>query len=350
MKKHIHGGNIYAYENCLDFSANCNPLGTPKSVRDAVVDSLDQIANYPQVGYAPLRDAIASYECVLPEQVICGNGAAELIFSLCRAKKPRRALVAAPTFAEYEQALLSVDCQVEHVMLDHGDFTVGQTFIEALDKELDMVFLCNPNNPTGILMERDFLFHVLRVCRDMDILLVVDECFLDFVKEPMAYTLKAQLDRYENLFILKAFTKRYAMAGIRLGYGLTGNRTLLEAMELSTQPWNISVMAQAAGLAALKETDYVERGRQLVFEQSEYLKAELETMGLTVYPSQANYLFFHGPEDFFESCVKKGILIRDCSNYPGLSRGYYRIAVRTEEENKKLIRVFQEILGSAQEG
>lgn len=350
MKKHVHGGNIYAYENCLDFSANCNPLGTPQSVKAAVVESLEHIADYPQVGYAPLRGAIASYECVAPEQVICGNGAAELIFSLCRAKKPKKALVASPTFAEYEQALESVDCEVRHVGLNHGDFAVGQEFIDALDKDLDMAFLCNPNNPTGILMERDYLFHVLRVCRDMDILLAVDECFLDFVKDPMAYTLKAQLERYENLFILKAFTKRYAMAGIRLGYGLTGNRPLLEAMELATQPWNISVMAQAAGLAALKETEYVEQGRQMVFEQSEYLKAEMEAMGLRVYPSQANYIFFCGPSDFFESCVKKGILIRDCSNYVGLSEGYYRIAVRTGEENRKLIRVFKEILGSAQEG
>ncbi len=350
MKKHVHGGNIYAYENCLDFSANCNPLGTPRRVKDAVIESLDKIADYPQVGYAPLREAIAVYECVSPEQVICGNGAAELIFSLCRAKKPGKALVTAPTFAEYERALLSVDCQVERIELDHRDFAVGQEFIDALDKDLDMVFLCNPNNPTGNLMEREFLFHVLRVCRDMDILLVVDECFLDFVRDPMAYTLKAQLERYENLFILKAFTKRYAMAGIRLGYGLTGNRALLEAMELSTQPWNISVMAQAAGLAALKETEYVERGRQLVFQQADYLKAGMEAMGLKVYPSQANYIFFQGPEDLFDSCVKKGILIRDCSNYEGLSGGYYRIAVKTEEENKKLIGVFKEILGSVQEG
>ena len=220
MEKHIHGGNIYSYRDCVDFSANCNPLGTPESVKQAIRDSLECVKDYPQVGYAPLREALGRYEDVEPEYVICGNGAAELIFSLCQAVKPKRALVPAPSFAEYEQALLSTGCQVEHVYLKKEDgFCIQEDFIRSLHKDLDMVFLCNPNNPTGILTEREFLFRVLRYCRELGILLVVDECFLDFVKEPGKYSLKAQLPRYHNLFILKAFTKRYAMAGIRECFG-----------------------------------------------------------------------------------------------------------------------------------
>ena len=337
MEKHIHGGNIYSYRDCVDFSANCNPLGTPESVKQAVRDSLECVKDYPQVGYAPLREALGQYEDVAPEYVICGNGAAELIFSLCQAVKPKRALVPAPSFAEYEQALLSTGCQVEHVYLKKEDgFCIQEDFIRSLHKDLDMVFLCNPNNPTGILTERDFLFRVLRYCRELGILLVVDECFLDFVKEPGKYSLKAQLPRYHNLFILKAFTKRYAMAGIRLGYGLCENRELLERMAQVTQPWNVSVMAQAAGIAALKETEYVEEGRKLIFREAPWLRGELEKLGLFLYPSQANYLFFHGPEGLFEACVRHGALIRDCSNYPGLEKGYYRVAVRTHEENRYL--------------
>ena len=187
-----------------------------------------------------------------------------------------------------------------------------------------MVFLCNPNNPTGISIDREFLFRVLRVCREMDILLVVDECFLDFMEEPGRYTLKAQLSRYHNLFLLKAFTKRYAMAGIRLGYGITENTELLDAMTQVTQPWNISVMAQAAGIAALKETAYVEEGRQMVFREAKYLKEELQRLGMEVFPSEANYIFFHGPENLFEICVEQGVLIR------------------THEENQKLIRAMRD--------
>ena len=157
------------------------------------------------------------------------------------------------------------------------------------------------------------------------------------MEEPGRYTLKAQLSRYHNLFILKAFTKRYAMAGIRLGYGITENTELLDAMTQVTQPWNISIMAQAAGIAALKETAYVEEGRQMVFREAKYLKEELQRLGMEVFPSEANYIFFHGPENLFEICVEQGVLIRDCSNYSGLRKGYYRVAVRTHEENQKLI-------------
>ena len=345
MTKHTHGGNIYAYGNCVDFSANCNPLGTPEGVKAAVRESAEHIADYPQVGYEPLRRALAECEDVDSSHIICGNGAAELIFTLCQAVKPKRALIPAPTFAEYGQALESVGCEVEQVFLREEDnFQLQETFIDRLHRDLDMVFLCNPNNPTGILTDREFLFRVLRVCRELEILLVVDECFLDFVRQPGKYSLKAQLPRYHNLFLLKAFTKRYAMAGVRLGYGLTENQELLEKMNGSVQPWNLSVIAQAAGIAALREREYVERGRRMVFEQSPVLKKGMEELGLTVFPSEANYLFFKGPENLFEACARNGVLIRDCSNYPGLKAGYYRVAVRTPEENRILLEALKKSL------
>ena len=342
MQKHVHGGDVYSHRDCLDFSANCNPLGTPENVRKAVCDSLDHIKEYPQVGYRPLREAIGQYEDVSPEHIICGNGAAELVFSLCQAVRPKKALIPVPTFAEYEQALSSVGCEVEHVLLkEDDDFAMQETFIDWIHKDLDMVFLCNPNNPTGMLMDQDFLFRVLRVCREQEILLVLDECFLDFVEKGRKYTMKAQLSRYHNLFILKAFTKRYAMAGVRLGYGLCSDRKLMERMELCVQPWNVSTMAQAAGLQALTETEYVEEGRQLVFREAQWLKDELVRIGYKVFPSEANYIFFKGPEELFDFCLRKRILIRDCSNYPGLTKGYYRIAVKRHEENVKLIEVLE---------
>ena len=183
MKKHIHGGNVYQYRDCLDFSANCNPLGTPEAVKQAIIQSLDTISDYPQVGCGALKEAIAEYEKVDAQQLICGNGAAELIFSLCRAVKPKKALLPAPTFAEYEQALQSVDCRISHFYLrEQQGFLLPEEYLGALDQEVDIAFLCNPNNPTGILIEREFLLRVLERCRELGILLVVDECFLDFVE------------------------------------------------------------------------------------------------------------------------------------------------------------------------
>ena len=345
MMKHVHGGNIYDHRNCVDFSANCNPLGTPKGVIKAVQDSLDCLNCYPQVGYLPLKKAIADYEQCAADEIICGNGAAELIFSVCRAWMPKKALLAVPTFAEYEQALDSVNCQVRHYELSEDcGFMLDRGFLEELTDDLDMVFLCNPNNPTGLLIPCELLKEILELCRKRDIFLVVDECFLDFVEDPQAHTLKPYLESFENLLLLKAFTKRYAMAGLRLGYGITGNRALLEKMDRQVQPWNISVPAQAAGIAALSETEYVRLGREIVFEERKYLSECLETMGLKVLPSQANYLFFRAPEGFDKKCCERGILIRSCGNYAGLQEGWYRIAVRTHEENRKLTEVFQEIL------
>lgn len=348
MTKHTHGGNIYKYKNCIDFSANCNPLGTPQRVKDAIVRSLDTISDYPQVGCDALREAIAEYEscgAVGPGNIICGNGAAEVIFSLCRAVRPKHALLPAPTFAEYEQALRSVDCEIEYFMLsEEHAFHVPEAFIDSLHEELDMVFFCNPNNPTGVLTSRDFLLNVLERCRDLGIWLVLDECFLDFVRETECHTLKSEIAEYQNLFILKAFTKRYAMAGVRLGYGICGNDALLERMTWMTQPWNVSSVAQAAGIAALKETAYVEQGRRIVFEEQQYLCSEMKRLGLKVYEPQANYIFFHGPECLFDDCLEQGILIRDCSNYAGLQKGYFRIAVKLHADNRKLIGALEKIM------
>ena len=349
MEKHKHGGDIYHHPGCLDFSANCNPLGTPGSVKEAIKESSERIHFYPQVGYQPLREAIAEWEGVPSSWVICSNGAAELIFSLCFAKRFQNAVVAAPTFAEYEQALTGCGCQVKRHALNPDTFCVTEKILEELARDVDALFLCNPNNPTGILTDRELLRKILQICREKHIFLVLDECFLDFVKEPEKFTMKGYLKKYPNLLILKAFTKRYAMAGVRLGYGLTANVHLLEKIGQVTQPWNISSLANDAGIAALKEKDYVEEGRRMVFEQAVYLKETLKKLGLRVYDSQANYIFFYGPENLWEECEKRGILIRDCSNYPGLSRGYFRIAVRKPEENQKLTEVLTEILKETRE-
>ena len=346
MTKHIHGGDVYKYNHCLDFSANCNPLGTPQSVKQAIMDSVDELSDYPRVGCGLLKEAIAAYEHTQKEYLICGNGAADLIFSLCRAQNPKKALLLAPTFAEYEQALVSVGCEIARYYLEEtADFCVREDYLQILQKEKpDIIFLCNPNNPTGITMPQGLLERILRSCAKLGIFMVVDECFLDFVREPEKHSLKKKLEEYPNLFLLKAFTKRYAIPGVRLGYGFCSDSSVLERMEAVTQPWNVSTMAQQAGLAALEETEYVEEGRQLIFRESAWMKEKMTQLGLKVYPSEANYIFFHGPADLFERCVPKEILIRDCSNYPGLEKGYFRVAVKLHEQNEKLIQVLTEVL------
>ena len=342
--KHTHGGNIYTYKGCLDFSSNCNPLGTPASVKEAIRKSADVIMRYPQVDSEELGRAIAGYEGVGADQVICGNGAAEVIFLLCRALLPKNALLPAPTFAEYEQALVSVGAGIRYYPLrEEQDFVLDEGILACLTPETDILFICNPNNPTGMLTDGALMRRILDRCRENGTFLAVDECFLDFVEEQEKYTLKECLDGYGNLLILKAFTKRCSMAGVRLGYALCGNTELLQKMRLQNQPWSVSTPAQMAGLAALGEAEFVRRGRETARIEAAYLTREMKALGLTVFPSRANYIFFKGPEDLFDQCLRRGILIRDCGNYEGLGKGYFRTAVRAHPDNEQLIRVLTDI-------
>ena len=338
MKEQIHGGDVYRHRDVLDFSANMNPLGTPQSVIDAAAESLKEICNYPDIRCTELIRGLSGYEQVPEEWLICGNGAAELIFMLALALRPGRALLPAPTFAEYGQALRTVGCEVRRYELreDQG-FALREDILEKITPETDLVMLCNPNNPTGLLAEPGLMERILRRCGETGTFLAVDECFQDFVENRERHTMKGLLKTSGNLFLLKAFTKRYAMAGIRLGYGICSNPEVIERMQESVQPWSVSIPAQAAGTAALREEDYVEEARAIVRTEREFLKEELRKLGFRVYDSQANYIFFRGPAGLTERALEKHVLIRDCSNYQGLTEGYYRVAVKTREENRMLL-------------
>ena len=338
----IHGGDIYTNPGVLDFSSNANPLGTPESVINAAKNSLENTHCYPDIKNTRLLGALSEYEGVPERQIILGNGAAEVIFSFVRAAGPKKALLPVPAFAEYGRALEAVGCETIKYPMDN--FMIGDNISDYLEDDTGCAFICSPNNPTGFLTDNALLEKIIKKCQEKNIYLLLDECFLDFVPEGASYSMKRLLDKYDRLFILNSFTKRYAMAGLRLGYGLCADRALLDKMEKMNQPWNISIPAQAAGEAALKEKDYLEKARVLVNEQREYLKAEMASLGLEVFDSKANYIFFRGPEDLYERCLEKGILIRGCSDYEGLCRGYYRTAVRKESDNNRLLTVLREIM------
>ena len=261
------------------------------------------------------------------------------------AKKPRRALLPAPTFAEYASALKTVGCEVEYFFLkEENDFEITEELLSALHETIDMVFLCQPNNPTGQIVTSDFLEKLLQKCRACHATPVIDECFLDFLPEHESRTAKRFLAQFPELVILKAFTKLYAMAGVRLGYVLSGDEKLLENMRKAGQPWAVSSLAQAAGVAALDETEYADRVRSLIARERPRMIASLRSLGLRVLEGQANFLLFKAPEDFGERLKEKGAVVRGCANYPGLDNTWYRTAVRTPEENEKLLKIMREVL------
>lgn len=346
----VHGGDWAGYRaefgcDALDFSANVSPLGLPAGVAAAITNALPTADRYPDPLCRELRAALAGAEGVPADWILCGNGAADLIFRLALAVRPRRALLPAPTFAEYEAALQTVGCAVQRVFLrEENEFAVTEEFIDAVTPETDIVFLCQPNNPTGQVTPPALVERLVRRCAACGAVLVVDECFLDFLPDRDAWTAKQLLRDAPQLIILKAFTKLYAMAGVRLGYALCGDATLLEKMRGAGQPWAVSSLAQAAGLAALQETAYAGAVRALIAEQRPRMAAGLRALGLRVMDGQANYLLFRATPDFGEKLRRRGAVVRSCANYPGLDAAWYRTAVRTAEENTRLLQIMGEIL------
>lgn len=346
----VHGGDWAGYRaefgcDALDFSANVSPLGLPAGVAAAITNALPTADRYPDPLCRELRAALAGAEGVPADWILCGNGAADLIFRLALAVRPRRALLPAPTFAEYEAALQTVGCAVQRVFLrEENEFAVTEEFVDAVTPETDIVFLCQPNNPTGQVTPPALVERLVRRCAECGAVLVVDECFLDFLPDRDAWTAKRLLRDAPQLVILKAFTKLYAMAGVRLGYALCGDAALLEKMRGAGQPWAVSSLAQAAGLAALQETAYAGAVRALIAEQRPCMAAGLRALGLRVMDGQANYLLFRATPDFGEKLRRRGAVVRSCANYPGLDAAWYRTAVRTAEENTRLLQIMGEIL------
>jgi len=343
--KNPHGGDIYGGDITLDFSANINPFGTPEAVREAVCAALDRLDRYPDPYCRALVASIAAAENVDGRCVLCGNGAAELIYAFCRAAAPRTALLTAPTFLEYAQALEETGCRcVSYTLRQEDDFVLKADILDTLaDVRPDAVFFCDPNNPTGCRIDPSLMEEILRRCREQGTRVFVDECFADLCDE--RHSLCPRLEEFPNLFILKAFTKSYGMAGLRLGYGLSADSALLYAMASAVQPWNVSVPAQAAGVAALGQQDFLKKTRELIRAERPRLKSFLESLGWYVCPSQANFLLFRGPDELGERLRRRGVAIRECSNYPGLCEGWYRIAVRQREENDMLMAAIREAAG-----
>lgn len=346
----VHGGDWAGFEAeygqaPLDFSANVSPLGVPLGVQTAIAAAAVGADRYPDPLCRALRKAIAEAEQIPPEWIICSNGAADLIWRLAAALRTQNALLPAPSFAEYEAALRSTGCRVDHhVLTVHNEFAVDESFLSSITPQTDIVFLCEPNNPTGRTTPMPLLQKIVHQCREVGAVLVVDECFGDFLDEPTAHTLVPFLDQHPHLVVLKAFTKLYAMAGVRLGYALCSDGTLLERLYHAGSPWSVSSLAQAAGCAALQEQEYVGRVRTLIREQRLFMMRKLHELGLHVIPGEANYLLFQCATPLVEPLRKRGILLRSCGNYPGLDATWYRTAIRTENENCCLLAALGEIL------
>ena len=348
----MHGGNIYGNEIEYDFSVNLNPLGPPKSVQDALVAALNHVEEYPNPEYRELRRGLANYWQLAEEQLVPGNGASELIPGIIRTLSPKNCMVTAPCYSGYETALSAAapSSRIHRIPLRaEDDFTLPENICQEIARvQPNLLILTNPNNPNGKRISANRLREIADACRMAGTLLLVDECFLALSggdEDSLIHCIRSEV---LPAVVLRAFTKTFAIPGVRLGYAVC-SALMAERIRRELPEWNLSVFAQYAGTAALEAaaggtSGYLAASVEMIAREREYLTAELESLGFRVFPSDANYILFQSQDrELHQKLLDKGILIRDCRDYHGLTAGFYRTAVRTHRENTALLRCLRNI-------
>lgn len=354
----MHGGNIYGNEIEYDFSVNLNPLGPPKSVQDALVAAMNHVEEYPDPEYRELRRGLANYWQLAEEQIVPGNGASELIPGIIRTLSPKTCMVTAPCYSGYETALNAADpsCRIHRIFLrEEDDFTLPENICQEIARvKPNLLILTNPNNPNGKRISVNRLRTIADACRTAGTVLLMDECFLALSggdEDSLIHRIGEE--GLPPTVVLRAFTKTFAIPGVRLGYAVCSG-SLAARIQRELPEWNLSVFAQYAGLAALEAaapetvtpgtSGYLAASVEMIAQEREYLTAELKKLGFRVFPSDANYILFQSRDrELHRKLLDKGILIRDCRDYHGLTAGFYRTAVRTHRENTALLRCLRNI-------
>lgn len=329
--KAIHGGDIYRNHVTLDYSVNINPLGIPASVQEALHQSVAMCESYPDITAQRLREEMAKMLKVPEAYLIFGNGASEIFMAIVHAVRPKKTVIPIPSFYGYEYAANAADGEIV--------FTEDWDNVEA---DTDLVFLANPNNPTGVLRDKKELKRLLDACKASHTLVVLDECFIEFC-DP-AESMLSELEHYPNLILVRAFTKIFAIPGVRLGYLMCSDQTLNTKIRRHLPEWNLSAFAETAGVVCTKEQEFVQQTREVVERERAYLMNALRDFGFQVQEGCGNFILFYTEKPMYELLLARGILIRDCSNFRGLTQGYYRIAVKSRQENERLLKEIGEII------
>ena len=343
-----HGGNVYRaseetgipVSKIIDFSASINPLGVPDSVLQAILENIKYLPHYPEPYAEQLSMRLARHLDIDPQTVLCGNGSTELIYLIARVLASRKVLVLAPTFSEYERACAihrGTSC-IRFALSRESGFKIDpEAFITAMTG-CNIAFLCNPNNPTGRLLNRESVLAIAEAAKRLSCYLVVDEAFIDFMPE---HSVVDEVAGYSHLIVLRSLTKFYALSGLRIGYGVFP-MALARQMKNHKEPWSINTLAQKAGIAAINDRRYGERTGAVIATEKKFIERELIFLGIEYIPSDVNYylLRIEHAQEVALALRKIGILVRDCSNFPGLDGSYIRVAVRSQQENMALLKEF----------
>lgn len=367
-KTDFHGGNIYKIfrekniDKILDYSSNINPYGLPENLKKEIFEKLFVLERYPDPDYIELREKIAEKNNLNIENIIVGNGATEIIFLFMKILSPKKVLIVSPTFGEYERAIKASTLANDNLEINYFELKEAENFvlnIKNLETELennyDLLILCNPNNPTGQFLKLKKLEEILKICEQKNTKLFVDEAFVEFVEDWENESIINSKEIKENLFVIRAFTKFFAIPGLRLGYGICFNKNLLKKMLEKKEPWSVNNIADLAGQTVLDDENYIQKTKEWIKDQKKYMYENLNKIeGLRAYKTEVNFILLKIEDNLLEKgldvknlrkkMLEKGILIRDASNFIYLDKHYFRLAIKDKLNNEKVIESLSSIL------
>lgn len=353
-----HGGNIRAVVDkykipeakIIDFSSNINPLGISPGIRRTIKDGIDSLKQYPDPDCASARVAISNYWGIEADNILLGNGSNELIHLAPRALGTKRVLICQPAFLEYELSVKASGAKPYYLFSsEKDDFCVDTKKIEAYAKKADMIMLCNPNNPTGNLLERKSLLSLADACKKNKAYLFLDEVFMDFVDREDKLSLLQDAIKQKYILILRSFTKLFCLPGLRSGYMVAAKETVKRIS--SFQPsWSVNTLAQQVVRNGLNDRHFIKSTKEDIHKERNFLFNKLkEIKAIKAYYPNANFIFCKilnksiDSKELFSRLIKSGILIRDCSNFRGLNRSFFRIAIRNRKDNCYLTECLKKI-------
>ncbi|MGC4020234.1 MAG: pyridoxal phosphate-dependent class II aminotransferase [Muricomes sp.] len=360
-KPQFHGSDLekisehygISKDSIINFGANVNPLGLSESVKAEIADHLDIISSYPDREYTDLRRVIGNYCQVSPSHVLVGNGSTELISLLIEQRNPKKTLILGPTYSEYARELSLGGNTQEYYHLQSGTaFGLDiPDFIEKLQNHYDLLIICNPNNPTSSVISTEEMKQILQACKEMQTFVMIDETYIEFAPVISQVTAMPLVENFDNLIILRGVSKFFAAPGLRLGYGVTSNAALLAGVKEHQIPWSLNTIGAFAGELMLQDTKYIQKTRHLILSERTRMLNELKSMPhITAFDAAANFILIQIHKenitafDVFESCIKKGLMIRDCSSFQQLDGEFVRFCIMNPEDNTRLLHTLGETL------
>ena len=380
----FHGGNIYKVfrekniKEILDYSSNINPYGIPESLKKRITENLEVLERYPDPDYVELRQKLANLNKVNLSDIILGNGATEIIFLFMKVINPKKILIVSPTFGEYERAVKATEISGDTVSLsssngdnknienkkieieyfelkESDDFKLNiENLKNELENKYDLLIICNPNNPTGKFLKLAQTEEILKECNKYDTKLFIDEAFIEFLSDGMKESIINTEENKKNLFVTRAFTKFFAIPGLRLGYGMYFDKELEKKISEKKEPWSVNNFAEMAGSTVLDDAEYIEKTLKWIAEEKKYMYEKLnEISGMKVYETEVNFITGKIDEKLFsegvnvkilrEKMFEQGILIRDASNFKFLDERFFRLAIKDRASNERVIEAMKEI-------